>query len=127
MAFWDAPFQGLYDLFGASGAQYETPPANPNPALANEAYIGSYRNDYMGEIEIAAGGDGLELHIGPGPQVHPLTHWDRDTFTRVSFPEPPAPLAGVIFTMDPMGMGLTVQLEDFSGDPGFFTRVEPEG
>ncbi len=126
MDIWDGLFQGLYDSFAAIGESYESPAANPTPALASEAYTGTYRNDYFGEIEIVEAGDGLELHIGPGPEVKPLTHWDRDVFTYVPFPEPPAPNAGVIFEIGPGGTGMTVRLEDMPGDPGFFERVGEE-
>lgn len=126
LTIWDGLYQGLYDSFGVIGETYETPPAAPSAALANAAYLGTYRNDYFGEIEIAEAGDGLELHIGPGPEVRPLTHWDRDVFTYVPFPEPPAPQAGVIFEIGPDGVGRTVRLEDLAEGPGFFVRVEAE-
>lgn len=125
MSYWDGLFQGLYDSFSVVGEPYETPLADPSPALASGAYTGTYRNDYVGEVEVAGSGGGLELRIGPGPEVRPLTHWNRDTFTYVPFPEPPAPRAGVVFEIGPDGTAMTLRMEDVPGDPGSFARVTP--
>ncbi len=63
------------------------------------------------------------MRIGPALSVPPLTHWNRDTFTYVPFPEPPAPAFGVTFLIGPDGTGMGVTLEDVAGDPGRFARV----
>src|SRR5215212_1453896 len=67
------------DTYG-TGTNWETPPADATSAAADATYIGTYHNDYYGDVEIARGADGLVLRTGPKPLAFPLTHYDRDTF-----------------------------------------------
>ena len=62
-------------------ADWDTPPADATPAAPEEAYLGTYHNEYYGDAEIAHGADGLVLRIGPRPLEFPLTPYDRDTFS----------------------------------------------
>ena len=64
----------------------ETPPANPAPAAANSAYVGTYQSDYFGPATVSESGGGLVLTAGPRGDSFPLTHWD-----------------GSVFTLDPVG------------------------
>ncbi len=59
----------------------QTAPANPAPASANSAYVGTYQNDYYGPIAVSESGGGLLLTAGPKPMQYALTHWDGQTFT----------------------------------------------
>jgi CubicO group peptidase (beta-lactamase class C family) len=68
------------DTYGTE-ADWNTPPADATPSAPNAAYLGTYRNDYYGDAEIAQAADGLALRIGPKPLEFPLTHFDRDTFS----------------------------------------------
>src|SRR5215213_8505833 len=68
------------DTYG-TGTNWETPPADATSAAADATYIGTYHNDYYGDVEIARGAEGLVLRIGPKPLEFPLTHYDRDTFS----------------------------------------------
>jgi hypothetical protein len=63
-------------------------------------------------VEAADGG--LQVVIGPVEQVWPLTHWDRDVFTYVSFPEPPAPLVAARFTIDDKEQAVELLLESMN-------------
>ncbi|SAK80210.1 Beta-lactamase [Caballeronia catudaia] len=58
-----------------------TPPASPLPARALSTYIGTYRNDYFGPVQVVVQGGALAIAIGPRPMTLPLTHWDGDVFT----------------------------------------------
>jgi hypothetical protein len=62
-------------------AGWDTPPADATPAAPDATYLGTYHNDYYGDVEIAPAADGLVLRIGPKPLEFPLTHYDRDTFS----------------------------------------------
>jgi hypothetical protein len=63
-------------------------PADPTPARANSAYVGSYRNDYYGTVVIAEEGGGLVMRWGPaGAATLPLEHHDGDVFLYVDSPE----------------------------------------
>lgn len=57
------------------------PPDAPRPARAVSAYVGTYTNDYIGDVVVREGADGLEMAWGPdGVTVLALEHFDADTF-----------------------------------------------
>ena len=62
-----------------------TVPADPAPALAADAYLGTYANDYYGEASVINADGGLALVLGPRRLTVPLTHIDADA-VRVSTP-----------------------------------------
>jgi CubicO group peptidase (beta-lactamase class C family) len=80
------------------------PPANPAPAKPLSAYVGSYANDYWGPARVVEHDSRLELSLGPRDQVHPLTHWDGDTFTFALSGEnaPPGTISKAIFAPNTM-------------------------
>ena len=83
---WGGVFAGLLDP-----PPIDTP-ATPTAPRADAAYVGTYANDYFGDVVVrtAAGGSGLEMVMGPGgATVYPLTPLDGDTFTFVDMPEVP--------------------------------------
>jgi hypothetical protein len=100
------------------------------PALPLRAYTGTYANEYVGAIEVVEQDGGLVLWMGSPQHSLPLSHFDRDIFTQVAFPEPPAPPAGVHFAIGPDGTARAVALDIFN-DPisgtgqGTLTRVPP--
>jgi hypothetical protein len=92
-----------------------TPPANPTPAQPNDAYTGSYANDFYGTFEVTDGPAGLSLVEGPAKVTFPLTHFDGNTF--LEFPvagEPHKPLA-IEFTMGPDGKASAISLGGADG------------
>src|SRR5215211_3158624 len=68
------------DTYGKE-ADWDAPPADATLAAPDAAYLGTYRNDYYGDVEIAQAADGLVMRIGPKPLEFPLTHYDHDTFS----------------------------------------------
>lgn len=90
------------DTYGAD-ADLDTPPADGTPASPDETYLGVYRNDFYGDVEIAPAADGLVLRIGPKPLEFPLTHYDRDTFSWQPVGENAAGRSGLSFLIDPDG------------------------
>jgi CubicO group peptidase (beta-lactamase class C family) len=56
------------------------PPASPTAALPLASYVGSYTNDYFGDVRVAQRGDTLVLSVGPKPVEYPLRHWDGPVF-----------------------------------------------
>lgn len=113
-AFYDAAFQSLRDSFVGDPDRFKTPPSPPSEALPNAAYVGTYANDYVGEVRVEEGDGGLQVIVGPAAEPWPLTHWDRDTFTYESFPEPPAPTAAARFTIGDDGQAVSLFLESMS-------------
>lgn len=104
---------------------YSAPPVSPSPALAPEAYVGVYANDYFGKMEIEAIDGELGLIMGPQPTRFPLQHYDRDTFSYMPTGENAAGPSGVTLTIGPVGTAISVLVEhlDVRGQ-GRFQRVE---
>ncbi|GGO41358.1 serine hydrolase [Deinococcus humi] len=123
--FWNGLYQRLYDSFGAAGAVYATPPAQPSSPLPLSAYLGTYHNDYFGEIEVVEEKGHLVLRQGPQSLAFPLRHFDRDLFTYLPDPELPAALAAVTFTVGPDRRAQSVVLGNLADDGrASFTRVQ---
>ena len=78
-AFWNRFFATLIGPGpGAAPDPYATPPASASPALPLSAYAGTYANDYLGTVRVAAEVDGLVLYLGPDGHVRrKLRHFDR--------------------------------------------------
>ena len=102
------------------------PPANASPALAQEAYLGTYANTYFGPAEVTSTDRGLALILGPKGKTYPLTHWDRDTFTYEPSGEMAAGPSAVTFTLGPEGRAdrITIEHLDELG-LGTFLRSSP--
>ena len=68
---------------GMKKAEAELPirPKDPLPPMPLGKYVGDYRNDVYGEINIAERSGGLVLTIGPKKVEMYLTPWNRDTFS----------------------------------------------
>ncbi len=103
---------------------YAKTPAQPSPALPPAAYVGHYRNDLFGPIEIVAGDQGLWLKLGPQQQPYPMQHFDRDVFTYQPAGENAAGLAAVTFTIaaDQKSASVTIENLDINGQ-GTFTSA----
>lgn len=102
---------------------YLTPPANPQPALAAEAYVGTYENDYYGTLGISAEGDSYTLHLGPDQTPYPLTHFDRDTFHFQPQGENAYGPSGATFTIGATGPAASVTVEYLNqAEQGTFLR-----
>ena len=91
------------------------PPANPTSAQPDDAYTGSYANDFYGTVEVTDGPAGLSLVEGPAKVTYPLTHFDGNTFIyfpSVGIPNKPAPME---FTMGPDGKASAINIGDADG------------
>ncbi len=62
-------------------AEFPVRPQDPLPPMPLEKYVGNYRNDVYGEINITEKNGGLVLTIGPNKVEMYLTPWNRDTFS----------------------------------------------
>lgn len=106
------------------GHDYSIPPEAPTPALAADAYVGRYSNDFFGPIEVRAEGDGLVLLQGPQQMAYPLQHYDRDTFTYITTGENAVGASGVTFTITGAGEAATVVVEHLNiHGQGTFVRM----
>ena len=109
------------------GHDYSKPPASPSPALADGAYVGTYANDYFGEIEVTRQGGRLAVIVGPQRMSFPLTHYDRDTFTYETRDENAVGATGAAFTLGPDGKATAVTIEalNIHGDGVFARKPAP--
>ena len=99
-----APAYGVED-------NYTTPPANPSPALANDAYVGNYSNDFYGDASIEEGADGLVFKIGPEPMEFPMRFFDRDIYLYDPTGENAGRTSTMIFTIGTDGLASDVTIE----------------
>jgi CubicO group peptidase (beta-lactamase class C family) len=107
----------------AVGADYSKPPTSPMPALSNPAYLGTYTNNYFGDIQIVEKGDGLAVIEGPRKLTFPLKHYDRDTFTYQTEGENAVGATGATFTIGPEGKATTLTVENLNArGEGIFKR-----
>ena len=118
--YWSESFGGL----SVDDPALSEVPEPPTPARPNDAYLGSYANDFYGTFEVVADGEGMALVEGPTRLTFPLTHWDADTFTYVGAPELPDLRATITFTIGPDGRASSIFIGDFDGEGiGTLNRV----
>jgi CubicO group peptidase (beta-lactamase class C family) len=107
----------------ASSTNYSTekPPANPSPAGNLSSYVGTYRNQYYGDLEIEQRDQRLILRLPPLGTYYELSHWDGNTFTYYIGTEVSgAARRGVQFLSDKQ-----VKIENLVFENnGIFTRVQ---
>jgi CubicO group peptidase (beta-lactamase class C family) len=108
-----------------TGTNWDAPPPGAMPALPDNAYLGTYRNDFYGDVVVVQAGGGLALRIGPKPLEFPLAHYHRDTFSWQPTGENAAGRSGLSFTISPDGTASAFRDEYLaSGGAGVLTRAE---
>ncbi|ELP67041.1 serine hydrolase [Streptomyces turgidiscabies] len=107
-----------------SETDYAKPPAKPAQARADDAYTGTYANDFYGPMTVSsAQGDDLVMQLGPKKQRFTLRHYDGDTFYYSTTGENAVGLSGVTFTVGSDGRADKVRVENFdTSGLGTFTR-----
>jgi CubicO group peptidase (beta-lactamase class C family) len=107
-----------------TGTNWSAPPPNAAPASPPAAYLGTYRNDFYGEVAVVQTGGGLALRIGPKPFEAPLAHYERDTFSWQPPGENASVRSGLTFAMGPDGRASAFTDEYLRfGGAGTLTRV----
>lgn len=126
VAFANEIFESGYREMMKSSLAYVTPPASPAAALPISAYLGGYRNDYVGDAKVSESGGSLYLHLGPAGKRFPLTPFNRDVFVYTPMSEAPKARSGVSFLIGPDGKAREVIVEDLNEyGLGRLTRVSP--
>ncbi len=106
------------------GVDYSKPPGSPAPALANAAYLGTYDNNFFGDIQIIENGQGMAIVEGPQKLTFALQHYDRDTFTYQTAGENAVGASGVTFTIGSEGKATNVVVENLDArGEGTFERA----
>lgn len=94
------------------------PPASPEPAAPDAAYLGTYANDYFGPAKITAADGSLVLTLGPAAVAFPLEHWTGDTFVYTPRGEnaPDGSRSAVTFVREEdKAVAMTIELYDGEG------------
>ena len=106
------------------GTDYTKPPTSPSPPLHHDAYIGTYTNDFFGDIAVIEQDGGLAIVEGPNNMMFALKHYNRDIFTYKTAGENAVGTTGVYFTIGADGKATSVRVENLDVDnSGSFTRV----
>jgi CubicO group peptidase (beta-lactamase class C family) len=84
-----------------SGPDLSKPPPQPFPSLPADAYVGSYRNEFFGDMRISAREGKLFVQLGPRKTSLPLNHHDRDIFTYLTEEDSDGRPNGVTFLIGP--------------------------
>jgi CubicO group peptidase (beta-lactamase class C family) len=117
-ALWQKRFASI------SGELKPSKPENPTAARPDTAYVGTYTNPYVGDIEIVAQNGKLEIVEGPNHMRFTLEHLDGDTFIYTDSPEMPDYPADVKFTVGPNGVATALTNSAFNASgQGTLTRV----
>jgi len=106
------------------GTDYTKPPTSPSPPLHHDAYIGTYTNDFFGDIAVIEHDGRLAIVEGPNNMMFALKHYNRDIFTYKTAGENAVGTTGVYFTIGADGKATSVRVENLDVDnSGSFTRV----
>jgi CubicO group peptidase (beta-lactamase class C family) len=105
-------------------AKYADPPSSPAPALPNSAYIGTYTNDFVGDVQVIEKEGGLAIQEGPNKLTFPLKHFDQNLFIYYPYAEIPDFPSGVTFTIGADQKASQVVIDNLNSDgQGVLTRV----
>jgi len=130
---WTSPWNALYASISgpaieAAKSAYGTAPASSSSSLPLAAYVGEYRNQYLGHAVVVDDQDNLLLKLGPGGiKSYPLIHFDRDLFTYFPDEETPDVPSLVAFQVGPNQKATQITIENLNDDgQGVLSRVEKE-
>jgi CubicO group peptidase (beta-lactamase class C family) len=96
--------------------EYAKPPVPYRPPLEFAAYVGTYRNNYVGKVKISVGNGVLLLTRGVQQPPLPLRHWNGNTFLSYPVPENPRLPYLVEFKECADGTVSQIVLEEFAGN-----------
>ena len=126
---WFKIYRQAFAEMTAAGEEtdFSQPPASPLPPQDDAAYVGTYHNDYFGEIAIVEQDfGGLAIVQGPQHMTFAMKHYDRDSFSYVTEGESAVGTAGITFTLGPDRKATAVVVENLEiNGQGWFRRVAP--
>ena len=126
---WLSLFQGVFQsMIEESNNETQdysrlSPPASPVPSKPLSSYVGAYRNNYYGRIEISEHRGLLWMRLPRNGALYTLTHWDADTFIYRFEAEQGIGTRGVVFTFSGTPQVLVENLA-LEGN-GVFVRETP--
>lgn len=101
LAIFKKAFQNPALLGEVKGVDYSKAPISVAPQSASSVYVGKYRNDFFGDLEIKETDGKLSMIVGPKNISALLTHYNRDIFTYMPIGENADGLSGVTFLVGP--------------------------
>lgn len=106
------------------GDAIQVPPDDPAPPLNRDVYVGTYANDFFGDLDITVEDDEtLSMRLGPAGMIFPLTHFNRDVFIYTPTGENGWADSAVTFTIGADGLASYVVVENLDiHDAGTFAR-----
>ncbi len=119
LSYYAGAFQGFYAAVAANTQQWSTLPADPEPAAADSAYVGTYQNSYYGPLTVASDGGVLSMTMGPpdSPTTFRLTHFDGNTFTYETIGENGVGPSNAVFDVGGNGVASSVDLPFYAHLP----------
>jgi CubicO group peptidase (beta-lactamase class C family) len=117
-------FEAMFSAMADNATDYSKSTAQPLPSLPAEAYAGTYRSEYYGDIRISVKEKGLALQLGPQKTLYLLNHYDRDVFTYLPEGEAADSLSGIFFQIGPDRKAASTVVEGLNEKgQGTFIRV----
>ncbi|MBA3236970.1 MAG: serine hydrolase [Parachlamydiaceae bacterium] len=112
-------------LFGHEKKSFNPIKIRSEP-LPNNAYVGSYANEYYGEANVTEKNGKLYLTVRPMEESFPLNPLNRDVFSFESNKETINGMSPVLFTIDETGIANQFLLEAFNANGlGIFKKHKP--
>lgn len=114
--------EAMAPTYGTS-VDYSKSLRRPSPALPTGTYVGHYRSDLYGAIQIVKTDAGLALKLGPKQESFALRHFGRDVFTYQPVGEIAYGPSAVTFMVgaDQNATSVTIENLDANGQ-GTFSR-----
>jgi CubicO group peptidase (beta-lactamase class C family) len=124
LALFAGKFRSLIESDNNATTDYSKlkPPASPTPSKPLSAYVGTYCNDYYGNVEISEHRGLLWMRLPAKGTLYTLTHWDADTFLYRFEAEQGIGTRGVKFTF---GATPRVKIDNLTLEGnGVFNRID---
>ena len=103
-------------VFPEAATDFDTPPTDAAPAAPLSEYVGSYRNDFLGLVEVVEEDGQLVAVVGPDRMPFTLEHYDGDEFSWQFVGENAGARSAVVFASTAEGPASAVTLETFARD-----------
>jgi hypothetical protein len=115
----NAVMTGAYGQFIATLSEsLAQDPVETVAALPASSYVGTYSDEYVGEIEVVEAAGTLVMLTGPGGSTrYPLSHHTCDVFAIAPAPDTPSLLLPVVFTVGPDLIAIELSIA-LIGGPG---------
>ncbi|WP_457796741.1 serine hydrolase [Methylocystis sp. S23] len=125
---WLALFGGVFARMAeptyGRDADYAKPPRGAAPPAALSDYIGAYRNDLYGPLQITQNVNALALTMGPGDRLYEIHNYDGDIFTFQPPGENAFGVSPLRFIRDVSHKIVSARIDYFDGDgQGLFLRA----